>query len=423
MALAMKKPLLFGCVLIGLLGITVYRAEAAQSQISQFDQDDYNTVTSTYPWSQAPSNHHRLYLDIYNVTDFFDSETGDVAGFTDQTLLADTVRPTATLLWDDRYRIQLGLIAEKVYGASEGFRAVNPWIQLLWKPIQPLSVILGDLDTPHYFLPALFYPTNYFMPNMGLTMNPNLPQTQTVPSNYFTNSPVETGAQVILQKPYLYDDLYFNYRDLDTAAHNEKFDLAFVHRNTWKWFYLNYQMHWVHYGGELFPHPIDTRNDTAQAFGLGLQFHPYQSLMYGISFNRLHSHLRQDSDTPGYLIPSTAGNGTLCQAWARYGRVKLIFGDWRGHNFYHEGGDPMFTLPNVDLATLRWDIILSRDFNLYLENTEYFIGNNDLGYNHFMKTALLLQGSWQFSIPIMEWTTPAPSPEGVPVPTRWDYGL
>src|SRR5438046_210264 len=100
---------------------------------------------SSTPWAQPPSDHHRLYLDVYNITDMFDSETGGVAGFTDQTLLADTIRPTATVLWDERFRIQLGAIAEKTYGDHIGFGKVDPWIQLLWQPVTPLSVILGDL--------------------------------------------------------------------------------------------------------------------------------------------------------------------------------------------------------------------------------------------------------------------------------------
>ena len=83
----------------------------------------------------------------------------------------------------------------------------------------------------------------------------------------------------------------------------------------------------------------------------------------------------------------------------------------------------MFILPVVRMATIRWDILLSQDFNLYFETTEYFIGNNDLGYDHAMKSALHIQASWQFSVPIMEWTSPAASPEGPPVPARWDYGI
>jgi len=83
----------------------------------------------------------------------------------------------------------------------------------------------------------------------------------------------------------------------------------------------------------------------------------------------------------------------------------------------------MFILPVLRMATIRWDILLSRDFNLYFESTSYFIGNNDLGYSHDAQTAFHIQGSWQFSIPIMEWTSASASPEGAPMPSRWDYGL
>ena len=188
---------------------------------------------------------------------------------------------------------------------------------------------------------------------------------------------------------------------------------------------MNYQAHWIHYGGELNPHPIETRNDVAQAAGVGLEYHPWDipSLIVGGGYSYLHSHLRQDASDPAYLIPSTNGDGDLWQAFARWGRLKFICGDWRGHGYYHEGGDPMFVLPVMDMGTLRWDIILGRDFNLYAETTGYFIGNNDLGYDHDVKAAFHIQASWQFSVPIAEWTSPAASPEGEPVPARWDYGI
>jgi len=386
--------------------------------------EDFSASVSTHAWSEAPSNHHRLYLDVYNVTDFFDAETGNQAGFADHTQLADTIRPTATLLWNDRFRIQLGLIAEKAYGSDPGFDAVDPWIQLLWQPVQSLSVVFGDLDVPHYYLPALFYPNNYFEQNASRTL-PNIPQLKSVPSNYFTQYTHENGAQLIVKKPNLYEDLFFNYEMQDTADHNEKFALGFVHRNSWKWLSLDYQAHWLHYGGQINPHPVETRNDVAQAVGLDAEFHPFHldSTIMGAGYTYLWSHLRQEGADPALTIASTNGQGSLWQAYVRWGRLKLIGARWDGRDYYHEGGDPMFALPSLGLATVRWDILLSRDFNLFAETTGYYIGNNDLGYSRYIKAAFHIQASWQFSVPIVEWTSPAASPEGAPVPARWDYGI
>jgi len=408
------------------LGLGIARVDAVQPVVSQFDYRDYEISSSSESWAQPPSDHHRLYFDVYNVTDFFDTETGGSAGFADHTILADTIRPTATVLWDDRFRIQAGLIAEKAYGSQPGFDSVDPWLQLLWKPIKPLSMIFGDLDTPHYYLPAVFYPTNYFQQNFDPANVPNIPQLKALPSNYFTQSTNETGAQVILKMPEEYDDLFFNYENQDITEHNEKFVLGFVHRNHFlRWFTFNYQAHWLHYGGEFNPHPIETRNDVAQAVGGGFGFHPFntESFTLGGRWTYLHSHLRQEAADPTMGIPSTNGNGRLLEAISRWGRLKLIYGSWRGYGYYHEGGDPMFILPVVRMATFRWDVILGQDFSLYAETTEYFIGNNDLGYGHDMKSAIRIQAAWQFSVPIIEWTSPAASPEGTPVPARWDYGL
>ncbi len=401
-------------------------SHALQPVVSQFDMEEYAVAASTYSWAAPPSDRHRLYLDVYNVTDFFDAETGGEVGFADHTVLADTIRPTATILWDDRFRIQLGVIAEKAYGSEPSFDSVDPWVQLLWQPVKPLSVVFGNLDIPHYYLPALFYPANYFEQNFDPANLPHIPQLKAIPSNYFTQSTNETGAQLILKKPNEYDDLFFHYDEQDIPSHNEKFALGFVHRNKFlRWMTLNYQAHWIHYGGEFNPHPIETRNDVAQAAGLGFSCHPWseESFILGASYTYLHSHLRQESTEAATAIPSFNGEGNLYQAIARWGRFNAIYGAWRGHDYYHEGGDPMYILPVLNMATLRWDILLSPDFNLIAETTAYFIGNNDLGYDHEVKAAFHIQASWQFSIPIMEWTTPAASPKGAPIPARWDYGI
>jgi hypothetical protein len=413
-------------LVLGLLFFGLSRAQAIQPVVNQFDMEDYVSAASTRSWAQPPGNRHRLYLDVYNVTDFFDAETGGSAGFADHTQLADTIRPTATVLWDDRFRIQIGLIAEKAYGSNPGFDSLDPWLQLLWQPIKPLSMVLGNLDTPHYYMPALFYPMNYFEQNFDPANLPRIKQLAAIPSNYFTQTTNETGAQLILKEPYIYDDLFFNYQQQDIQAHNEKFALGFVHRNTlWQWLSLNYQAHWLHYGGQFNPHPIETRNDVAQAVGMGIACHPFDSRSFtvGARFTYLHSHLRQEAADPVSNIPTTNGHGQLLEAIARWGRLKLIYGSYRGHEYYHEGGDPMFILPVLRMATIRWDILLAQDFNLYFETTEYVIGNNDLGYTHDLKSAIHIQASWQFSVPIMEWTSPAASPEGQPIPARWDYGI
>ena len=109
-----NRKLRLGGALVSLLGVIPLRAaHAIQPVVNQFDMEDYAAASSTHSWAQAPSDRHRLYLDVYNVTDFFDAETAGDVGFADHTVLADTIRPTATILWDDRFRIQMGLIAEK----------------------------------------------------------------------------------------------------------------------------------------------------------------------------------------------------------------------------------------------------------------------------------------------------------------------
>jgi hypothetical protein len=367
--------------------------------LDEFERRDYDLSVTTQAWAASPGPHKRLYLDVYNVTDFWDFETNNTPGFVDGTWLADTIRPTATLLWDDRYRIQLGVLAQKGYGDEEGFGVTEPWIQLLWQPARRYTVILGNLDIPHYYFPALFFPANYVL-----------------------DKPFETGAQLLHRRENWYDDLFINYRLKDTPEHQEKFDLGFVHRNQWKFLRLNYQSHWTHQGGTLFSHPVDTINDVAQAVGGGVHYQPGRSWILGAGYHYLHSHRRVDAADPA-LRQEHNGNGNLYEAYLRWSRLKLTYQYWRGKDFEHESGDAWFTLPKVQLAAVRWDIIMSRDFNLLLDYTGYFIGTNDRQIEQYLKSAIHLQVTWQFSIPVLEWTTPAVTPEGPPIPARWDEGL
>jgi hypothetical protein len=372
-------------------------AHAAMTSITDYQETESSTTVPA--WFTPPGNHHRLFLDVYNITDYYDFETSSSAGFPDGTFFSDTIRPTATLLWDDRFRIQLGVIALKGYGDSQGFRSVDPWIQLLWKPTKPVSLVFGNLETPHYYLPALFYPLNYIR-----------------------DSPKETGMQVKYERTQWFDDLYFNYRRQDTAVSHEKFDLGFVHRNAWKILRFNYQSHWVHEGGELHSHDINTVNDVAQAAGIGLHHDFTPNWALGWRFEYLHSHYRADATDP--LLRNTHnGDGTMNEIYARWKRVKLIAQSWRGHGYSHVGGDPLFTVDRMHLFSARWDILLSSDFSILTEATGYFVGTNRQGIDHVMKAAIHVQAVWQFSIPIVQWTTPSASAHGQPIPERWDEGI
>ncbi len=370
-------------------------------ELDEFERRDYDLAASSAAYFTPPGPHHRLFLDLYNITDFYNFETNDTPGYIDGTWLADTLRPTLTVLWNERFRTQIGLVALRGYGDEEGFGSVDPWIQLLWQPVKPVSVLLGNLNTPHYYHPSLF---------MSL--------------NYVRESPVETGAQVLVKTENWYDDIFFNYRLQNTPEHAEKFDIGFVHRNAWKFLRFHYQAHWIHEGGTLYPHPIATINDAAQLAGLGMQFQPHRSWIVGAKWSYLSSRRIQDSsleDSP--LALDVQGCARLYEVYTRIRRFKFSYEYWSSSSYSHEGSDPWFTLPKLNLLTGRWDILLGRDFNLFLRYTAGLAGENNQGVSQFVKSAIHLQAAWQFSIPIIEWTTPSAVPQGQPIPARWDEGV
>jgi len=389
-------------VAIGLFLSAISPAYATLGILSNADRQEYNTVASTHTWAAVPSAHYRFFIDIYDTAAYYDSEPNGDPRFSDITALTDTIRPVVTALWE-RWRLQAGAIAQRTFGDNPDFSSIDPWIQMLWHPTDHLYTVMGDLDIPHDFLPAIYYAPRYFD---------------------LENNDTEKGVQLLNRSPNWDDDLYFNYRQFETANRQEKFDLGYVHHNKWEvvdktFVGISYQAHYIHTGGDNFPHPIQTISDVAQTAGVGIKRQFGDRWIWGVNWWYLHSHHRQDSSTPS-LDTESNGNGRYLQAYFRYSRFKMLGGLWRGYNYFHETGDQYFETGVMRLAVAHWDLLISPDFNLFGEVTGYFIGNNTQGYSRYVKSTFMLQASWHFAIPSKGWT---PSGDDDVVPTRWDTGL
>lgn len=397
----MKSILLRGT----LLGVCLSAALTVRAQETDpFEKREIAAMQAPLSALETPEAKHRLYLDVQNVTDFYDYETGDETGLTDGTWLADTFRPALTVLWNEKFRAQFGISLRRAYGDGKKIDSVDPWLQLLWKPTQAYTVILGNVNTPHAYHDALF-----------------------TPLNYVRESPVETGTQVLYKREHWVNDLFFNYRQQDTAAHNEKFDLGFTHNNDWKFLRFNYQVHWIHYGGTLNRHTYSTINDVAHLFGAGMQFHPAERWIVGAKYSYLTSKRKEAAADPADGGPltrqDTRGTGRLYEAYARWSRVKFSYEYWRGIRYQHEGSDPWYTIPKLSIVSVRWDILASNQFNLFLRYQGGMAEANDRGITTALMSAIHLQANWKFSIPVMEWSGNSVSAGSTSTVERWDDGV
>jgi hypothetical protein len=394
MILNARKRGVWLCLASGLVGSALSVAHAALGSIPPEDRRDYEAVASTRAWSVAPSGHYRLFLDVYNNADYYDSEPGGQTKlFADRTLLTDTIRPVMTVLWDQQFRFQAGVIAQRTYGDFVGYGSVDPWVQLLWRPISSFDAIAGDLNIPHDYLPAIFYAPNYVF-----------------------NVNHEEGLQLLNLHPNWRDDLFVNYHQIETANQHELIDFGFTHHNDWKFLNLTYQAHWQHQGGDNFPHPDNTINDTAQAVGIGIKQKVGDSFIVGGNYYYLHSHYRVQSDTPGDTTRKN-GDGHYFTTYVRYSRLKLTYGHWHGNGYSHGDGDQYFQVPNMEQAIVHYDMLISEDFSLFAEVVGYFVENNSLGIDHYVKPTFWIQASWHFAIPSKGWS-PGEPPSDEP---RWDF--
>ena len=386
------------------LGIVVAAAASSFAYLgnnSQENESEFAASASTQTWSSGPSGSYRLFVDVYNLTDFYDSEPGrDKDRFPAKTLLSDTARPVVTLLWDKRFRFQAGVIAQRTYGREPGIGSVDPWLQMLWKPTPAVSAVFGNLSIPHDYLPAIKYHEDYFL-----------------------NDNNEKGMQVLHRREGWTDDLFFNYRQSETAERQEKFDLGYVHHNEWKWFNFTYQAHFTHTGGDNFPHTYNTISDSAQTGGAGLKFHPFANFIWGGSYSYLHSHFRTDAGPDTALSRQVNGDGHLVEGFIRWSRLRVTFGDWHNSNYSHEGGDPYYIVPVMQFLEAHWDFVVAEDFKLFGEITGYFLGNNNNGFSHYVKPTFWIEAAWHFSIPSKGWALGALEEEKDEEPARWDNDI
>ncbi len=230
------------------------------------------------------------------------------------------------LFWDlelsDRAALRLGVYALERLGSESSFDQGLPIISLaLGTPRH--RFILGTLETgdravgpdrttPHGLLPPL-----------------------AVETLWFTRA-YENGVQWRIDGPRLKHDLWFNYQQMNTAAHRELFDGGFVDR-----LHVNgplsvgAQFHIVHHGGQQYASgPVA----DSLAYGPGVilegplaQLRTASVEVYGL----------RALDRPDRAVPALTIHGS-----ALFVRLAGETGPWRGHaslwrgsDFNHEDGD------------------------------------------------------------------------------------
>jgi hypothetical protein len=332
------------------------------------------------PSARTFSEQRRLFLELANVTQYYNFEFFRIPNYHGRTLLADTLRPTLTVEWDERFHFQAGVIAERLYGNSKGFTKVDPWLQVAWKPAPAWHLRLGNLRTPHRYLAPLFFETNYI-----------------------EERTVETGLQLTLTQPTLQDDLHFNYVRQDTVDHPERFDWGFVHHNDWRRLHADYQAHWIHEGGQLHPHPINIVNDVAQAAGVGVDA-PLGDWTLGANAYFLLSHERQEAEVSTDTFQRN-GDARYVEGFVGYRQVRFATAYWRSFGFSHREGHPVYSnVGEMTILKLRWDVLRAREFHLFAEYIGYLLGEDALAAGRKVQSEMQVQADWQFSIPILEWS-------------------
>jgi len=169
-------------------------------------------------------------------------------------------------------------------GVIQGFdtgRSLAP--TSIWQPVKSLSMVLGETWTRRITIcRRFFYPANYFEQNFDRA---NLPENSAIEGHsrqlFPRNRRTRPAPQLILKKNRMNTTtLFFLIINSRTSrSNNEKFALGFVHRNNFlrvALIELSVALAALR-GASSIRHPINTRNDVAQAVGLGVSCRPFDT--------------------------------------------------------------------------------------------------------------------------------------------------
>ncbi|MGE0352988.1 MAG: hypothetical protein AB7I33_07855 [Gemmatimonadales bacterium] len=228
-----------------------------------------------------------------------------------------------------RTSVRAGLFADHRYGSGEFLDPVKPVISFRYRTETSLGV-LGTLETVdrHGYLEPLQVTTLEF------------------------TRPVEYGGQWIERRKHVDAEAYLNWQKLNTPTSREVFDYGILLRvRPVAPLELEYQLHGLHHGGQLYSAGVPVTNNVVAAYGARVT-HEFpvvgQSSLAGFY---LTSTGEIDPNAPAGR--PDRGHGTYLRASIHPGGFELFGIYWAGRDFLSNEGDPNYNSLGADSTFFR----------------------------------------------------------------------
>jgi len=254
-----------------------------------------------------------------------------------ETILGGQVWTAARIETSRRTSLLVGAFGDVRWGSDDFLDTEKPILSFRYAAGSSLGVI-GTLETErrHGFLDALAVSTLELI------------------------RPVEYGLQWIERRRTWDLDIYLNWQKLNTPSQREVFDYGWVARvRPVRQVVLEYQLHGLHHGGQLFDAGVPVTNNGAWAFGITVADTLGPLGLASLQFFSLRSSGNIDPDAPADR--PRKGRGTLVRASLSPVEGVELFGiHWRGRDFVAQEGDPNY-------GSIGFDSVFYRGKRKYLE--------------------------------------------------------
>ncbi len=273
---------------------------------------------------------------LENYSLFYNFEYKSNPYYDGRTFFGDWLQGYFTLPINRRVKAEAGAILWRFYG---GDRQVLPYLAVIFSPSSKFSFRFGNLRKYHQLHRALYFDTLHY------------------------ERPAERGFQLSFNGKKFKADAWINWAREMKKLVQENFDVGVRTDYSSGPFMAAFQYHYVHFGGEYLEHHNGPQDDMVFMGKSGLRFAVKNLGTLNLHYSYFYSYFIPDRWTGTHF--SGRGYEIFASLSGKYG--EFFASRWKGNNFYHQDGDPLYQGKELIWLGYRKEVVLENfRFNLVL---------------------------------------------------------
>ncbi len=278
----------------------------------------------------------KIHFSLENYSLFYNFEYKDNPYYDGRTFFGDWIQGYMFFNINKKVKAELGGILWRFYG---GDRKFLPYLSVVYRPAPWLIFRFGNLRKFHKLHRAIYFDTFYY------------------------EKPSERGFQITGKNENLGFDAWINWEREMRKLVQENFEVGTKAWAEGKTLFGQVQYHYVHYGGEYLEHHVGPQDDMVFMFRGGFKIGNFPLGRLKLSSSFFASYFIPDR----WLGEKRKGRGMEIETSLKGKYGEIFFSQWKGSNFYHQDGDPLYQGNDLKWLGYRKNVKLKNfDFSLVL---------------------------------------------------------